>query len=323
MKMKCRIETSRRIHPAGFTLVELLVVIAIIAILAGMLLPALSKAKQKAAQTSCLNTMKGLGTAMHMYLGDAQNEIPYARFTMLGNVEGLCWDDLLQPYLGGAASLEQLSGNYYTANTNAHALKWAQCPADKVRPTSATAVRRSYSLPQHAGPKAFAPAFDTLIWPPNPNSRSGVGLCLQQGAIQGTTTGPNGMGGATWKPDASPTGINNTATAPKDAWKIRGQQAINAALVMDNTATFAIVERIHPGNYAGQSYYGEIPTSDYQFDSGNVALGFPNGSHHGNDSYNYLMMDGHVEFLGRNFTLGQTNVLTSKQTGMWSITAKD
>ncbi|HEY1171937.1 MAG TPA: prepilin-type N-terminal cleavage/methylation domain-containing protein [Verrucomicrobiae bacterium] len=320
--MKCRIETSRRSTPAGFTLVELLVVIAIIAILAGMLLPALSKAKQKAAQTSCMNTMKGLGTAMHMYLGDAQNEIPYARFTMNGNKEGLCWDDLLQPYLGGTASLEQLSGNYYT-KTNNHALKWAQCPADKVSPTSANAVRRSYSLPQHAGPRAFAPAFDTLIWPPSQISRSGVGLCLQQGAIEGTTTGPNGMGGATWKADANPNSINNTATATTDAWKIRGQRAISAALVTDTVATFAIVERIHPGNYAGQSFYGEVPNSDYQFDSGNVALGFPNGSHHGADSYNYLMMDAHVEFLGRNFTLGQTNLLTSKQTGMWSITAKD
>lgn len=322
MKTKCRIETSRRIHPAGFTLVELLVVIAIIAILAGMLLPALSKAKQKAMQASCMNTMKGLGTAMQMYLGDAQNEMPYARFTMSGNKEGLCWDDLLQPYLGGTKTLAELSGSYHTAANN-HALKWAQCPADKVKPSSANAARRSYSLPQQAGPRAFAPAFDTLIWPPSPNSRSGVGLCLQQGAVMGTTTGPNGMGGATWKADPNPNSINNTATATTDAWKIRGQPAINAALVQDNTGTIAIVERLHPGNYAGESYYGEIPNSDYQFDSGNVALGFPNGSHHGNDSYNYLMMDGHVEFLGRNFTLGQTNLLTSKQTGMWSITPKD
>lgn len=320
--MKTRIETSRPNHSSGFTLVELLVVIAIIAILAGMLLPALAKAKQKANQSSCMSSMKGLGVAMQMYLGDAQNELPYARLTTLGNKEGLCWDDLLQPYLGGTASLDQLSGVYYNLS-NKLALKWALCPADKLPPTSATAVRRSYSMPQQGGPRPFAPAFDTLIWPPNPESRSGVGLCLQQGAIQGTTTGPNGMGGATWKPDASPTGINNTATATTDAWKINGQQAINAALLTDNTGTAVLVERLHPSNYAGGSYYGEIPNSDYQWDSGNEALGLPNGSHHGNDSYNYLLADGHVDFLGRKFTLGKTNLTTSKQTGIWSITPRD
>jgi prepilin-type processing-associated H-X9-DG protein len=276
-----------------------LVVIAIIAILAAMLLPALSRAKARAWRIQCTSQMRQLGVGFNLFTMDHNDQLPPAAFRTGNYQYQLTWDDYIHRYIGGTDSDDDLLVGASGAITGPGLVpKILRCPADRIETHidwMPDGSRRTYAM-NFAG-YAQGPN------PPLPPAKFGAGMYI---SYDGGSLPP-------WDPPG-----------------------YKANVIQDVSGTILLAELPNGRNVAGNdwpSFCGgpvesqnnfpglnedcfQIPNSAMsQYNQGKQAYGL-----HGN-RFNYLFHDNHVSALKTTDTVGSGTVAVPR--GMWTMTRGD
>jgi prepilin-type N-terminal cleavage/methylation domain-containing protein/prepilin-type processing-associated H-X9-DG protein len=267
-------------HARGFTLVELLVVIGIIAVLIGILLPTLARARQAASSAACLSNLRQIGQAMHMYVNSNKGVLPFGYWNGGGPTTPV-------PQLAGDWStmlLNMMSGKYGTTYTQltGQAARLKEAFKDK------DTVEGNGFIHYSAHPRLMPDVqMKDLSLPTQPYMKpyklakikrsAEVVLVMDGTQIRQVTTDPN----------ADPNLWQAFATAYKlDRYNIVGGTAPQSFLLMDRPSARPDAS-IDPGPNTDASI---MQMGNYDAPDGNIRW-----RHMRNTQANFLFADGHAE----------------------------